>query len=61
MQVQPDLRDKMTDRERMQATQAAHEANVKAEAEEKHDEVQQRSNDFYNWKASLRRPEQGGD
>lgn len=59
--AQPQLRDAMTDRERSQAIEAAHVLNVKAAAEEKHDEVQQQSKDFYNWKASLRRPEQGGE
>lgn len=60
--VVPDLsRAGMTDRERMQATQAAHEANVRAEAEAKSDEVQEKARDYYDWKASLRRPEQGGD
>jgi len=55
VQVVPDLsRAGMTDRERMQATQAAHEANVRAEAEARSDEVQQRSRDFYAWKKTIR-------
>jgi len=62
VQVVPDLsRAGMTDRDRMQAIQAAQDANVRAEAEEKSDEVQEKARDYYNWKASLRRPEQGGD
>jgi len=52
--VEPDLRDGMSDRERMQATQTAHEANVKAAADEKSDEAQGKSRDWYAWTAAGR-------
>jgi len=50
--VEPDLRDGMSDNDRVQAINKAHEANALAEAEEKSDEVQGRSRDFYAWTAA---------
>ena len=55
-QVVPDLRDGMSERERAQATQAAHVANVRAEAEEKSDEAQGKARDWYAWKKLISGP-----
>ena len=50
--VEPEYRDGMSDNDRVQAINKAHEANALAEAEEKSDEVQGRSRDFYAWTAA---------
>ena len=50
--VEPEYRDWMTSGDRQKAFEAAHEANVKAEAEDRWDGKDEGAKDYYNWKAS---------
>jgi hypothetical protein len=50
--VEPEYRDGMTSGDRQKAFEAAHEANVGAEAEDRADATQQRSRDYYAWTAA---------
>lgn len=52
VQVQPDLRDGMSDGERVREMNKAHEANVRAEAKDRADAAQQSSLDYYAWAAA---------
>jgi len=51
--AQPELRDGMSDNDRVRAINKAHEANVRAEAEDRADAAQQSSRDYFAWKQTL--------
>jgi hypothetical protein len=50
--VEPEYRDGMSDNDRVREMNKAHEANVKAEAEDRADAAHQSARDYYNWTAS---------
>ena len=56
--VEPEYRDGMTGGERQKAFEAAHEANVRGEAEDRSAVAQQKAADYYEWKATLQAPGQ---
>ena len=56
VQVEPEYRDGMSDNDRVRAMNAAHEANVKAAAEEKSAEANEKATDYYAW-AEAGKPE----